>query len=131
MQMKNSKGQLSTRGLPICGPKERLIDILTVALNDKADMTDISKIVKPLPLPRLNNNTGDNYRRGVQGQSVHANLKWTPLEQHENKTTTSTKNFTACDPKYPASIELSFTQRNNYSQRYNRKSFSKKNKNIL
>ena len=53
------------------------------------------KIVKPLPVPRKNNNKRNKNRRDAQGHVVPVNLSWMPLEQDENNTTTATNNFTA------------------------------------
>ena len=103
-----------------------LIESSTEVLNDNADMTDVSKILTPLLVPRRNNNERNNNIRDAPENAVPFNLVWIRLDQDESISTTATNNFTACDPKDPTSSGLSFAQRNNYYKRHNVKKFNEK-----
>ena len=82
MQVKHLKEQLYARGLPISGDKSVPIERLDTALNDNADVTDVSKIATPLLVPRATNNTrNNNKRRDAHWHEVPVNLVWILLEQ--------------------------------------------------
>ena len=130
MKANHLKEQLSTRGLPVSGTKAVIIERLTASSNGNMDTTDISKIVTPLPVTRANNNVRNSNRRDEQGHVVPVNLEWIPLDQDKNSTTTSTNNFSTCDPIDSAASRSCFMQRNNYSKRHNIIFFQRKIKNM-
>ena len=125
MKVKYLKEEISARGLPVSSTKEVLIERSTTALNDNAYTMHVSKTSGLLTVQRAKNNARNNGRIDAQAHEAPVNLAWILLEQYKNIATIATTK-TAHDPRDPASIRSSFTQRNNHSKRRNRKSCYKK-----
>ena len=93
-QVQHLKNHLSDRGIPVSSTKYVLIERLSKASNDNVVTIDPEKIVAPLPVPKPTKNARNIKARGErQGQEVHVDLAWIPLEEDENSTTVSANIF--------------------------------------
>ena len=128
MQVKHLTDQLTVRSIALSGNKTTLIEILSKALNDDAKIMRASKTATPFPAPKTSHNNINWSSNRENGREVAALLAWVWLEQDYNNTTADTIDVAVHNPTDRTQKNFQLTQRNNCSERHERKIFSNKKK---